>query len=156
MSVSQAKLIEIEQQLTIKDSMAPIQTKLILQLLLPFRAVGVLIMSLAQLLYSHVFCCAHSRVRNPPIRLHQGSRTQILVLVPPIRWARSRATGTQDTFVHPVEFLAVTRRLQELTLFRWVIVLQVRLDRLVLFVKECEIRDEVFHNVHYGGDEGKN
>jgi hypothetical protein len=45
--------------------------------------------------------------------------------------------------------------LQEFTLFWRVIVLEVRLDRLVLLVKERQVGNEVFHDIHcnHGGVE---
>jgi predicted RNA-binding protein with TRAM domain len=38
--------------------------------------------------------------------------------------------------------------LQELAFFGWVVVLEVRLDGFVLFVKEGEVGDEVLDDVH--------
>jgi len=69
-------------------------------------------------------------------------------LVPPIGRARSGTAGTENTLVHPIELLAILRRLEEFTFFGWVVILQVRLDRLVLFIELCQIRDEVLDYVH--------
>ena len=64
------------------------------------------------------------------------------------RGARRRATSTQDTLVHAIQFLPVLLRLQVFALFRYVVILQERLDRLVLLVKVGQVGHEVFDNVH--------
>ena len=48
----------------------------------------------------------------------------------------------------PVELLPVLDRLQELATLRRVIVLEVRLNRLVLLVEEGEVGNEVLDDVH--------
>ena len=50
----------------------------------------------------------------------------------------------------PVELLPVLLRLQELPVCWRVVVLEVGLDRLILFVELGEVRDEVLDNIHYG------
>jgi len=64
------------------------------------------------------------------------------------RWARGRTTGTKDTLVHAVQLLSVFLRLQELALSRRVVVLQERLNRLVLLVEVGEIGDKILDDVH--------
>ena len=59
--------------------------------------------------------------------------------------ADQRGECTKDT---PVELLAVLLRLQELTALRRVVVLEVRLDRLVLLVEKSEVGNEVLDDVH--------
>ena len=49
----------------------------------------------------------------------------------------------------PVEFLPILLRLEMLAVNRGVIVLEIRLDRLVLLVEQCQIRYEVLDDVHY-------
>lgn len=41
-------------------------------------------------------------IDNPSIRLHQSSRTEIFIAVPPVRWAWRRATGTENAFVKSI------------------------------------------------------
>ncbi len=89
----------------------------------------------------------YSRIRNPPICSHQRSGTEILVLVPPIAGARSAAACAQDTFVHPIKFLAILWRLKMLSLGN-IVVLKVRLDGLVLLVEKGEVGYKVFHDIH--------
>ena len=48
----------------------------------------------------------------------------------------------------PVELLPVLDRLQELATLRRVIVLEVRLNRLVLLVEKSEVGNEVLDDVH--------
>lgn len=70
----------------------------------------------------------HSRICNPPIRLHQRRRAEVLVLIPPITGATRRTACTQDTLVHPIELFPIFRGLEELALGGDVVVLEVRLD----------------------------
>lgn len=116
--------------LTIENGVASVQTELVLQLLLPVRAVRI------------------SRVCNPPVRLHERRGPEVLVLVPPVARAARRAARTQDALVQPVELLAVVLALQELALRGRVVVLEVRLDALVLLVEEREVGHEVLDDVH--------
>lgn len=90
----------------------------------------------------------HSRVRNPPIGLHERRRPEVLVLVPPVAGATGRAARAQDALVQPVELLAVVLRLKELALCGRVVVLEVRLDGLVLLIEQRQIGYEVLHDVH--------
>lgn len=68
-------------------------------------------------------------------------------MVPPVTGARRAAARAQDAFIHPVQLLAVLWRLEVLPLGN-IVVLQVRLDGLVLLVEQGEIGYEVFHDVH--------
>src|SRR6185437_2013827 len=55
-------------------------------------------------------------VDQPAIGLQQHRRPQVLLAVPPIGRARGRAARAQDTFVEPVELLALRLALQPLRL----------------------------------------
>ena len=90
----------------------------------------------------------YPRIGNPAICLHQRRRTEILVLVPPIRRTAGRTTGTKDTLVETIELLAVLRRLQKFALFWRVVVLEIRFNGFVLFVEEREVGNEVLDDVH--------
>lgn len=74
--------------------------------------------------------------------------TEVLVLVPPVARAGGRAARTEDALVQAVELLAVLRALEVLPV-RWrVVILQPRLDGLVLLVELREVGHEVLHDVH--------
>lgn len=91
----------------------------------------------------------HPTIRDPPIRLHQRRRSQILVLVPPVARTTRATARTQNALVHPVELAPVLLRLEELALGGRVVVLQVGLDGFVLFVEEGQVGDEVLDDVHW-------
>lgn len=92
-----------------------------------------------------------SRVNDPSVGLHQHGGTQVLGLVPPVRRARGRAAGTQDTFVQTVQLGSVGNQLQVFpTVSGLVLSLQPRLDGLVLLVEVGQVRDKVSHHVHVG------
>jgi len=48
-----------------------------------------------------------SRISDPSISLHQRRRAKIFILVPPIGWARGGAAGTENAFIHAIEFATV-------------------------------------------------
>jgi hypothetical protein len=48
-----------------------------------------------------------SRVGDPAVRLEKHGGAEVLLLVPPVGWARGRAAGTENTFVETVELLAL-------------------------------------------------
>jgi len=48
-----------------------------------------------------------TRVGDPAVRLKEDSGSEVLLLVPPIRRARCRTAGAENTFVETVELLAV-------------------------------------------------
>jgi len=102
----------------IEDRVTPIQAHLILQLLLSLGTIRI------------------PGVGYPSIRLHQGSGTEVFVLVPPIRWAGRGATRAQNAFVQSVELLTVVWALEEFAFLRWVVILEVWLNGFVLFVEE--------------------
>lgn len=113
--------------------MAPVQTKLVLQLLLPLRALLV------------------SRVRDPAVRLHQGRGPQVLVLVPPVRRAGGGAARAEDALVHAVQLGAVLAGLEMLggeVVRGGLGGLEPGLDGLVLLVELGEVRNKVFDDVH--------
>jgi len=80
--------------------------------------------------------------------LHEGGRSEVFVLVPPVRGARGRTAGAEDTLIHAIKLPTVLLRLNVFTLLRRVIVLQIGLNRLVLLVKVCEIGNQVLDDVH--------
>lgn len=103
---------------TVENSMAPIQTHFVLETLLALPTMGVLS---AQGLYMSKRTCfgkaysatsTHSGVSHPPVSLHERSRSEVLILVPPVGRARRRAAGAENTFVETIEFLAVLDRLK--------------------------------------------
>jgi len=69
-------------------------------------------------------------------------------LVPPIRGARSGAASAENALVHPVELLAFLGGLQKFAFFWWIVILQERLDGLILLIELSKIRDEILDNVH--------
>ena len=56
-----------------------------------------------------------SRVCDPSVGLEEDSGAEVLLLVPPVGWARGRAAGAENAFVESVELLAVFLGLAELT-----------------------------------------
>ena len=112
------KIVELVNGLqTVKDGVAAIQAHLVLKLLFAMRFVGI------------------PRVSNPAVGLHESSWAQVLVLIPPVGGTRGRAAGTENALIQAVKFLAVFWGLQELAVFRRVVILEVGLDRLVLLVE---------------------
>ena len=89
------------------------------------------------------------RIGDPSVCLHEGSRSEVFVLVPPVRGARSGTAGAEDTLIHAVKFPAVLLRLNVLALLGRVIVLQIGLNRLVLLVELSEIGNQVLDDVHW-------
>src|SRR6516225_5586418 len=69
-----------------------------------------------------------ARVLDPARRLQQRGGTEEALAVPPIARARGRAAGAKDTFVEPVELLAVLVALLPFLLRRRRRGLQPRLD----------------------------
>lgn len=69
-------------------------------------------------------------------------------MVPPVTRTARRATRTENTLVHPIQLAAILGRLEELALCRRVVVFEEWLNGLVLLVEECEVRYEVFDDVH--------
>src|SRR5581483_9284267 len=71
-------------------------------------------------------------VGDEPVSPQQPRRADELVRVPPISVARRRAAGAQDALPQPVQPIALLGRLQPRLLRRRVVVLEIRLDRVVL------------------------
>lgn len=71
---------------TVHNSMTPVQFKRIVQLIQPF---------LRKLI---------PRILNPPVRLHEHRRSQILIGIPPVRGAGGGTARTEYALVHPVQF----------------------------------------------------
>ena len=98
--------------------------------------------------FSHRKCFV-SGIDQPTVCLHQDSRSQILLSVPPVGWARCRAAGAKDAFIQTVQFLTVGNALYNLLSVFWVFgSLQIRLDRFVLLIEVGQIRNQVLHNIH--------
>lgn len=70
------------------------------------------ILQLAQTLRSVLV----TRVDDPAIGLHQHSRAQILLGIPPVRWARCGAASTQNTLVQTIQLKTILHGLQVLCL----------------------------------------
>ena len=68
-----------------------------------------------------------------------------------VAWSNIATPETEQTkYDAPIELLPVLLRLEELTALWRVVVLEVRLDRLVLLVELRQIRHEVLDDVHCG------
>jgi len=52
-------------------------------------------------------CALIARVIKPPIRLEQNGRAEVLLAVPPVRWAGCGAASTEDALVKAIELLAI-------------------------------------------------
>mmetsp|Transcript_24228 Transcript_24228/g.32267 ORF Transcript_24228/g.32267 Transcript_24228/m.32267 type:complete len:197 (-) Transcript_24228:449-1039(-) len=89
-------------------------------------------------------------ILNPTIRLHQHSRTQVLIRVPPVRRTRGATTRAEDAFVHAVELGAIFARLEEfgLAFLLPFFGLQPRFDGAVLLVEVAHVRYQVLEHVH--------
>jgi len=88
-------------------------------------------------------------IGNPSVGLHEDSRSEVLVSVPPVTWARCGAACTENALVHTVELLAIFLGLKEFSLGRLrCFGLQPWLDGLVLGVEAVHIRNQVFDNFH--------
>lgn len=90
------------------------------------------------------------RIFNPTIGLHQDSRSQVLVGIPPIRRTRRTTARTQNTLVHAIQFGTILSRLQKLalTLALGIGGLQPRFNGTVLFVEIAHVGDQVLDDVH--------
>ena len=90
------------------------------------------------------------RILNPPVSLHEDSRSKVLIGIPPIRWAGSAAASTEDALVHAIKLGPVLAGLEPLGLAFTLVTrgLQPRLDGAVLFVKVAKVRHQILHHVH--------
>jgi hypothetical protein len=106
-----------------------------------------------------------SGINQPPVRLQQDGGSEVLLRVPPVRWARGRAAGAENALIEAIklppvllalaEFLALwscQQSYEELQgiwshVWCWSIPLQVRLDRLVLLVEVRQVGDQVLDDV---------
>jgi hypothetical protein len=104
----------VNEKRTVKDGVAAIQAHLVLKFLLAMCFVSI------------------SRVSNPTVGLHESSWAKVLVLIPPVGGTRGRAAGTENALIEAVKFLAVFCGLQELSVFRRIVILEVGFDGLVL------------------------
>ena len=90
-----------------------------------------------------------TRVVDPAESLLEDSGTEVLLGVPPVARARSRAACAENALVHTIKLSAVLLRLQGLlTLLSGSLTLQPGLDGSVLLVEVEHVRDEVLDNVH--------
>jgi len=115
---------------TVEDRVASVHRKTVLHLGLSLSTVCV------------------STVCHPSVSLHQHGRSKVLILVPPVRRTRGRTACTKNALVHPIELLSVLNALVVFSLLGRVVVLQERLDRLVLLVELRHVRDEILDDVH--------
>jgi len=114
-------------------------------------------------------CHLVTRILDPSVRLHQNSRPEVLVGIPPVTGTRCRATGTKNTFVHSIELGTIFLRLEVFSLklgvsvlarksslgCRCVVVvvtviscLQPGLDGSILFIEIAHVRDQILQDVH--------
>lgn len=115
----------------VEDGVAAVEREGVFQLLATLLALGV------------------TRVSHPAVGLHEHRRTEVLVLVPPVRGARSRAASTQNALIQTVQTAAFCRTLEVFsTLRRGAIGLEVWLNAPVLLVELCQVGDQVLDNVH--------
>lgn len=92
-----------------------------------------------------------TRVRHPAVGLHQDSRAEVGITVPPVRWARSGTAGTENALVETIETATLLWGLEILlAIRRRASGLQVRLDRAVLLVELSQVRHQVLDNVGVG------
>ena len=116
-----------------------------------------------------------SRIHQPAVRLQEDGRPQVLLRIPPVGRARRRAARAEDALVETVELLAVRLALSVFLALGVVLAespsssagvwwagvapageayigsrrvpLQIRLDGLVLFVEERQVRHEILDDV---------
>jgi hypothetical protein len=91
-----------------------------------------------------------SAINHPAVSLHQDGGSEVLVRVPPVRGARCGTASAKNTLVKTIQLLAILNRLQVLTFGLGSLLLQERLNRLVLSIKLCQIRNEILDNVGVG------
>jgi hypothetical protein len=89
-------------------------------------------------------------VFNPAVGLHEHGRPEVLVGIPPVGRTGRGAAGTEDAFVHAVEFGAVLFGLEKFLLLgefgrrR----LQPGFNGAILLVEIAHVRHQVLHHVH--------
>jgi len=115
---------------TVENSMASVERKRILELLLTIFAIRI------------------TRIGHPSVSLHQNGWTQVFILVPPVAWTTSGAASTQDALVHSIKLLTIFWRLKVFALGRWIVVLQEGFDRFVLLVEVGHVGYEILDDVH--------
>lgn len=95
-------------RLTVEDGMTPVQAHFVLEHFFSLSSICILdVQSCGVSHETRIMIDTYARVGNPAVGLHQGGRSEILVLVPPIRGTAGRATGAENTLVETVEFLAI-------------------------------------------------
>lgn len=105
-----------------------------------------------------------TRVVDPSEGLEEDGRSEILLRIPPVRWARRAAACAQNAFVKTVELLAVSWALAVLSslvmvnivamnhrlwtyIGRWRVSLKIGFDASVLLVEESHVGDQVLDDV---------
>lgn len=105
-------------------------------------------------------------IRQPSVGLEEDGWAEVLLRVPPVRWAGCGAARAKNTLVETVKLLALLNRLEillslvfvSLCYFRpsvcgatyvlsWGVTLEIWLDRLVLLVELGQIWNDVLDNV---------
>jgi hypothetical protein len=108
-------------------------------------------------------------VGDPAVRLQKNGGAEVLLLVPPIRWARCGAARAKNAFVESVQLLAVGLGLAVFTAL-WMqlgqapfysttqkrythvrgggITLEIRLDGAILLVEKGHVRNKILNDVH--------
>ena len=115
----------------VHDGMATVQLEGVVELGQPF--LGVIV----------------AAVLDPPVGLHEDRRAEVLVGVPPVRWAGGRAARAQDALVHAVELGPVLPTLEVFGLAVGLAlgVLEPRFDGPVLLVEVAHVGHQVLDDV---------
>lgn len=89
-----------------------------------------------------------TRVSHPAVCLHQDSRAEVRIAIPPVRRAGCGAAGAQNAFVETVQVSAFLRALEVFTATRRrASRLQVWLNAAVLLVELRQVRNKVLDDV---------
>mmetsp|Transcript_14006 Transcript_14006/g.27312 ORF Transcript_14006/g.27312 Transcript_14006/m.27312 type:complete len:232 (+) Transcript_14006:129-824(+) len=91
-----------------------------------------------------------TRILNPPVCLHQHSRSKVLIGIPPIGWASGTAACAKDTLVHSIKLCAILASLKEFSLALRLAVLSLKpgLNGAVLLVEISHIGNQILDNIH--------
>lgn len=114
-------------------------------------------------------------INDPTISLHEDSRAQVFIGVPPVRRARSRATSTQYALIQTIQFRTIFYGLQVLGftllfnsfisernlnknqykyfsfwdfILKHILALQPGLYGSILFIEVVHIRHQIAYNIH--------
>merc|ERR1719232_64292 len=94
-----------------------------------------------------------SAVNDPSVGLHQNSRAQVSVSIPPVAGARCTAASTENTLIESIQLCSVSNTLQRLlriSLLHLLLILSLEpgLNTPVLLVEVVHIRHQVLDNIH--------